>query len=87
MSMIYRAGNEQQYTTSNGVLVPFDGDGMREYQVDKYVRDYSDPPHVEGLKAGSLLEVPSGKKVGLKGFRHDTFVWFIGGRGFLLRHC
>lgn len=41
--------------------MPFDGDGMREYLVDEYVRDSSDPPLVEGLKAGSLLEVPRGE--------------------------
>ena len=41
--------------------MPFDGDGMREYLVDEYVRDSSDPPLVEGLRAGSLLEVPRGE--------------------------
>lgn len=38
--------------------MPFDGDGMREYLVDDYVRDDSDPPLEPGLRAGSLLEVP-----------------------------
>ena len=47
-----------QYTVDNGDLAPFDGDGMRERLVDEYVRDYSDQPHVEGLRAGSLLMVP-----------------------------
>lgn len=41
--------------------MPFDGDGMQEYLVDDYVRDTSDPPLVEGLRAGSLLEVPRGE--------------------------
>lgn len=41
--------------------MPFDGDGMREYLVDDYVQDSSDPPLVEGLRAGSLLEVPRGE--------------------------
>lgn len=48
----------RQYLINHGGLVPFDGDGMREYLVDEYVRDSSDPPLVEGLRAGSLLEVP-----------------------------
>lgn len=41
--------------------MPFDGDGMREYLVDEYVRDTSDQPLEEGLRAGSLLEVPRGE--------------------------
>lgn len=41
--------------------MPFDGDGMREYLVDDYVRDSTDPPLVEGLRAGSLLEMPRGE--------------------------
>ena len=41
--------------------MPFDGDGMQELVVDKYVQDSSDAPLAEGLKAGSLLEVPHGK--------------------------
>lgn len=50
-----------QYLINHGGLVPFDGDGMREYLVDEYVRDDSEPPLVEGLRAGSLLEVPRGE--------------------------
>ncbi|CAN0496034.1 unnamed protein product [Ectocarpus sp. 12 AP-2014] len=34
---------------------------MREYLVDNYVRDSTDPPLVEGLRAGSLLEMPRGE--------------------------
>ncbi len=57
-----------QYLINHGGLVPFDGDGMREYLVDEYVRDDFDPPLVEGLRAGSLLEVPRGEVTSLSPF-------------------
>ncbi|CAM9431453.1 unnamed protein product [Ectocarpus sp. 4 AP-2014] len=53
--------NTEKYLINHGGLVPFDGDGMREYLVDDYVRDSTDPPLVEGLRAGSLLEMPRGE--------------------------
>lgn len=63
---------------NNGGLVPFDGDGMREYLVDEYVRASSDPPLVDGLRAGSLLEVPRGE-VGMiqTTMTHRSFSLFV----------
>lgn len=47
-----------KYLVNNGGLLPFDGDGMREYLVDECVHDEQDGPLARGLRAGSLLEVP-----------------------------
>eukprot|EP00903_Cladosiphon_okamuranus_P013614 g12679.t1 len=65
--------NQEKYLINHGGLVPFDGDGMREYLVDEYVRDSSDPPLLEGLRAGSLLEVPRGEDfIGKRALREGS---------------
>lgn len=58
--------------------MPFDGDGMREYLVDEYVRDDSDAPVETGLRAGSVLEVPRGE---VRTSRKGTCVRGGGGGG------
>ena len=56
-----------QYRIRHGGLLPFDGDGMEDSVVDTYVQETSYAPLKEGLRAGSLLEVPHdevGRSVG-----------------------
>ncbi|CAM9230395.1 unnamed protein product, partial [Choristocarpus tenellus] len=53
----------EQYLQENGGDVYFDGDGMLSYHVDSYVREDTQFPREGGLKAGSLLKVPTENKL------------------------